>query len=501
MPRPLASLSERHRATLRLTTLEPRDAPAGFRAIGALAGAEPYVTVVRPDGSALVRFLAYDDAFRGGVHAALTPLAGSPGELEVVTGAGPSGGPHVKVFRINAAAASVIPVGSFFAYDASFRGGVNVAVGDLTGDGVADILTGAGLGGGPHVEAFDGRTGAVLRSFMAFDSGFRGGVGVAIGELDGNAADGPELAAAAGSGGGPHVRVVHADGSPFASFFAFPASFTGGVTLGSADQDRLVAGAGQPGSVVAAGQFVFSAGGGVTGAALDPAAAPGLEGMAAGYDLATAPAAITGVGNVYWDLRAQQIATRAGLGHANVLFLGDSILEHLQVGAGKPVWDQFYAPLGAADLAIAMATTAQVLWLVQSGQAAAVTPDVVVLMIGVNNLWLNQTPGQTAAGVATTVNQLELALPQARIVLLGVLPAGTSPADPRRSWPGSVNPLIAPLADGRRVRYLDVGPALLWPDGSIPAAVLSDGIHPTLLGYQLMTRALWPTLTAALAGV
>jgi len=92
-------------------------------------------------------------------------------------------------------------------------------------------------------------------------------------------------------------------------------------------------------------------------------------------------------------------------------------------------------------------------------------------------------------------------MPQARIVLLGVLPPGMSPADPRRSWPAGVNPLIASLADGRRVRYLDVGPALLGPDGSIPPPVLSDGIHPTLLGYQLITGALWPTLMAALAGV
>jgi lysophospholipase L1-like esterase len=487
--------------TLRVTALEARETPAGFRAIGAGPGAEPFVTVERPDGTILTRFLAYDDAFRGGVRAVLAPLVGSPGDLEVVTGAGPGGGPHVKVFRIDAAAGGVITAGSFFAYDPGFRGGINVALGDLTGDGLADVLTGAGPGGGPHVKAFDGRTGAVLRSFMAFDPGFRGGVAVAIGELDGSAADGPELAAAAGPGGGPHVRVVHADGSPFASFFAFPASFTGGVMLGSADEGGLVAGAGQPGSVVAAVQFTFSAGGGVAGAALDLAAAPGLEGLAAGADPATIAVPLTGLGNAYWEARAQQIAARPRQGHASVLFLGDSILEHLQLGAGQPVWNQFYAPLGAADFAVSMATTAQVLWQVQSGQAAAVTPDVVVLLIGVNNLWLNQTPGQTAAGIATAVNRLELALPQARIVLLGLLPPGMSPADPRRSWPASVNPLIASLADGRRVRYLDVGPALLWPDGSIPPAVISDGIHPTLLGYQLITRAMWPTLTAALAGV
>jgi serralysin len=66
---------------------------------------------------------------------------------------------------------------SFFAYDQSFSGGVRVAAVDVNGDGKADIVTGAGPGGGPHVKAFDGTNpGNVLESFFAFDPGFLGGV-------------------------------------------------------------------------------------------------------------------------------------------------------------------------------------------------------------------------------------------------------------------------------------------------------------------------------------
>lgn len=56
-----------------------------------------------------------------------------------------------------------------------------VAVGDVTGDGRADIVTAAGPGGGPHVRTYDGTTGAAIGSFIAFDPAFLGGVFVGAG--------------------------------------------------------------------------------------------------------------------------------------------------------------------------------------------------------------------------------------------------------------------------------------------------------------------------------
>ena len=74
------------------------------------------------------------------------------GRDDVITGAGAGGGPHVRVFSGDDGA----ELAGFFAYDAAFGGGVRVAAGDFDGDGRADILTGPGAGGGPHVRAFDG---------------------------------------------------------------------------------------------------------------------------------------------------------------------------------------------------------------------------------------------------------------------------------------------------------------------------------------------------------
>src|SRR5205807_503242 len=110
----------------------------------------------------------------------------------IATGAGPGGGPQVKVYDPATGQLKF----SFYAYAVGFSGGVRVAAGDVTGDGLADIVTGAGPGGGPHVEVFDGKFPAnwytvanqrtQIFSTMAFAPDYSGGVFVAAGDLDGD---------------------------------------------------------------------------------------------------------------------------------------------------------------------------------------------------------------------------------------------------------------------------------------------------------------------------
>ena len=69
-------------------------------------------------------------------------------------------------------------------YVSNFLGGVRVALGDVNGDGTLDIITGAGPGGGPHVRVFNGTDFSELASFYAYDHAFAGGVSVATGDVD-----------------------------------------------------------------------------------------------------------------------------------------------------------------------------------------------------------------------------------------------------------------------------------------------------------------------------
>lgn len=204
--------------------------------VGAGPGGPPLVGVYSGvDRSPIHTFLAYEPAFAGGVFVAAADFDGD-GRADVVTGPGAGGAPNVKVF--SGLDGSVLK--SYFAFTPSFVGGVHVAAGKVDGDPVPDLIAGAGPGGGPTVSVFSGTTDAPLVSFFAYEPVLIGGVHVAAGDVDGDGLD--DVVTGAGGGGSPHVKVF--SGATFAeirSFFAFPPSFGGGVTVaaGRIDGDAL----------------------------------------------------------------------------------------------------------------------------------------------------------------------------------------------------------------------------------------------------------------------
>ena len=216
-------------------------------AVGGDTGGAPEVKVFNADGSLRFDFMAYNPAFLGGVRVAVGDVNGD-GIPDIITAAGPGGGPHVEVFN----GIDLTLITQFFAYAPTFTGGVFVAAGDVNNDGFADIITGAGAGGGPHVEAFSGATGGVLYSFYAYAPTFPGGVHVAAGDVNGDGF--ADIITGAGAGGGPHVEAFSgADGSLLKSFYAYAPTFSGGVwvTTGDVNNDGkadIITGAGAGGS-------------------------------------------------------------------------------------------------------------------------------------------------------------------------------------------------------------------------------------------------------------
>ena len=118
-------------------------------------------------GGLLFEQLAFEPTFTGCVHLASVDLNGD-GKPELILAAGAGGGPRLRVLDGQTGKELPGPLGSFYAYSPMFTGGVEVAAADVDGDGFNDIITGAGTGGGPHIQVFSGKDGSLITSFFAF---------------------------------------------------------------------------------------------------------------------------------------------------------------------------------------------------------------------------------------------------------------------------------------------------------------------------------------------
>lgn len=177
-----------------------------------------------------------------------------------------------------------------------------------------------------------------------------------------------------------------------------------------------------------------------------------------------------------------------------LVFIGDSITQGWEKD-GSEVWQQHYAGFNALALGFGGDRTENALWRLQHGEIDGIAPKVVVLMVGTNNTGQRgENPETTAAGVRRVLDEIHARLPATRVLLLAIFPRGEKPDDVLRRLNDRVNSIIAGYADGHGVSFLDIGAALLDPDGTLSKDVMPDRLHPNAKGYAIWQRAMEPTL-------
>lgn len=186
-------------------------------------------------------FNAFDQNFRGGVFIATGDIVGDE-RSEIIAGAGPGGGPHVRIFNSQGSVVN----SDFFPFHHDFRGGVSVAAGDLDGDGHDELIFGQASMGQAWVKVYK-RDGTVVSEFRAFDEGFRGGVMVSTGDVNGDGID--EILAGTAGDGRAHVRSFNRFGDAGKiNIFPFHPQYDGGVSLTTCNiddspEDEIIIGA------------------------------------------------------------------------------------------------------------------------------------------------------------------------------------------------------------------------------------------------------------------
>ena len=174
-----------------------------------------------------------------------------------------------------------------------------------------------------------------------------------------------------------------------------------------------------------------------------------------------------------------------------ILFLGDSITAGWV--KAKEIWDEHYGKHNPANFGISGDKTQHVLWRIANGELDGIKPKVLVLMIGTNNS-AQWSAEDIIKGDLKIVEEIHKKLPQTKLLLLGIFPRKPSPNDPLRAKIKTVNEALAKLDDGKRTRYLDLGPKFLDPYGRLSPDIMLDYLHPNDAGYKIWAEAMQPLL-------
>ncbi len=206
------------------------------------AGAIPLVKVYDAETNEFkFQVTAYENFFRGGVRAAVGDV-NYDGIPDLITAPGSGRAATIHIYNgtpdANAKYAGKL-IGSFNAFSVAYKNGVNLAVGDTTGDGANEIVVGADMGFTPTVTVFNGTTllkpaPSVVASFNAFPTTMRGGVRVAVADLDNDghadiiAGSGPGMSATVSIFSGKNYKLAR-------SFLAFTTTFKSGIFVSAGD--------------------------------------------------------------------------------------------------------------------------------------------------------------------------------------------------------------------------------------------------------------------------
>jgi lysophospholipase L1-like esterase len=202
-----------------------------------------------------------------------------------------------------------------------------------------------------------------------------------------------------------------------------------------------------------------------------------------------------------------QLLEKAKQGRIDIYFEGDSITrrwgatDYPQLLAN---WNRNFFGWNAADFGWGADKIENILWRLANGELDGVNPRVIVLLAGTNNVGNTVPPEGDEAKVADITRGLKAVLdtlrakaPDATIIATAIFPRNDNIAVMPSI--GKINRNLEKLADGRKIRYLNINAKLAGPDGKLVDGMMNaDKLHPAIPGYQVWADALKPLFTELL---
>lgn len=208
-----------------------------------------------------------------------------------------------------------------------------------------------------------------------------------------------------------------------------------------------------------------------------------------------------------WDQRHAAVLAEKDAIKPEIVMIGDSIT-HFWGGQpvepkgnrGAKAWNDLFGERKVLNMGFGWDRTQNVLYRIKEGELDGLSPKLVVIHIGTNNLSTSKnaptnTPEQVVEAIGAIIGAVKGKCPEAKIVLMGIFPRGEKADNPFRAKIGTINKELASIYGNKPdIVYLDITAKLLNPDGSMSKDIMGDFLHPTEKGYAIWAEALKPQL-------
>ena len=205
-------------------------------------------------------------------------------------------------------------------------------------------------------------------------------------------------------------------------------------------------------------------------------------------------------------LAHQELVQKAKQGGIDLYFVGDSITRRWGAADAqyRPLlenWITNFFGWNAANFGWGADRIENILWRLQNGELEGVNPKVIVLLAGINNV--GNEPGHAekvtdiTGGLKAIVDVCQAKAPNEILILTAIFPRNDNLA----VMPAinQINRNLSRLADGNKVRYLDINDKLADKEGRLfPGMMNAEQLHPSLKAYQVWADALKPIFTEVL---
>jgi len=196
-----------------------------------------------------------------------------------------------------------------------------------------------------------------------------------------------------------------------------------------------------------------------------------------------------------------QLLEKAKAGSIDLYFEGDSITRRWGATDYPELlanWKANFSGWNVADFGWGADRTQNILWRLQNGELDDVHPKVVVLLAGTNNVGNGEHAADIAQGLRAVVETIQSKAPEAVVIVTGIFPRNDNVA----FLPviDAVNKELATMADGKRVRYVNINDKLADSNGRLLEGMMNaDKLHPSVKAYQVWADALTPIFREVLA--